>query len=130
MKKRLSKLQKIILITLYEKDKIDEKGFWASRGAKPPYWHQTRDRYTTQSDGHIFHNLVEKGVANTVKDVSKHKEESFLPAFSRSIRNLHLKGLVEKPEYLRGKRFDCLKLTKKALMLISDTSNLTIKKSI
>jgi len=124
---RLSKLQKIILITLSEKDRLDEKGWYKNRNFKPPYWHSTRDSYTTLEDGTIFHNLKERGVANAVKIVSKHKDESFLPAFSRSIRNLAVKKLVEKPVYQNGhKRFDFLKLNDKSLKLISEWQNLTI----
>lgn len=124
---RLSKLQKMILVVLFEKDKIDESGWYANRNVEPPYWHSTRDQYTTLADGQVIPTLKERGVANTVKMAGKFKDNSFLPSFSRSIRNLHSKGLIEKPEHLRGKRFDCLKLTKKSLMLISDTRNLTIR---
>lgn len=87
-KERLSKLQKIIITTLKVKDKIDQKEFYdiSRPNLKPPYWHRVRDEY---AGGGI---IVEVGIKNVVK---KKFEELFDASFSRSIKGLANKGLIE-----------------------------------
>lgn len=129
MKNRLSKLQKTILAVLSAKDITDWDEFYkiSRPNLKAPYWHTLRDIYSEPRDGDTCGRIIEVGVRNTVKKLVYLETSCFTASFSRSIKGLINKNLVEARRTDKNTQVSEIKLSEKALRVNIHTFNINNK---
>lgn len=142
-KQRLSKLQKTILVVLQEQDRAEYKSTkqnlkkgvpipqfpWClKKGTKPPYLYKIRPTYCTLNEPFPmipFGATIAPGIKLSTSQLVKKSGPSFSVSFSRSVKSLVAKGLVETLEtrsWAKKHQVSRIALTKegqKVLKLIS-----------